>query len=113
MALVKYPRCEGTELKVYDMSGNVIGFVLMGGVAVVVAACSFVKAKAKGCAIDGQLIYLIKQNTGCNTKQAIKGMQLMRKFINDASSQGILLSAIEIDALWMTVYEVVIADMRG
>lgn len=104
MSLVKYPCCEGTELKVYDMSGNVIGFVVMGGIAVVVAACSFIRAKAKKTIVDAKLVNHFKNATGCSMKDAIIATRIFHEIIDEMVASGTVPTDEEMSAVMECVY---------
>lgn len=93
MSLVKYLRCEGTELKVYDMS-NAIGFVVMGGMVVVGAAVSFVKWHAKKAYKDTQLVRGLMQATGCSLKVACIAKDSVRKHEAEYYNEGILTTSL-------------------
>lgn len=78
---------------------NAIGFVLMGGVAVVVAACSFVKAKAKDAVTAGKLMNYFKAHLGCSNEHCYNLTVLTRGIIKDYAERGEPLNVYEIQDL--------------
>lgn len=93
------------------MSGNVIGFVVMGGIAVVVAACSFIKAKAKETIVDAKFVNHFKNATGCSMKDAIIAARTFHEVIDEMVALGIVPTDEEMNAVMEGIYHGIFVKM--